>query len=453
MENKKTLVNYVLILSVILFILLSTVFSLSRRSSSSNKNDKSNSTFPTPTSYPLNLKKSSPSRPSFSSSKSNEPSLPLPTATSYPLNFKNKNFSPSLTPTPVSSFPTIAAANFTGVKESEVDPKVAASVNDSFALRKQLPLKKGNLKIDFDYEKEVFVISPLDNQVSISDEEKQELLNWLKENYPNLDQQKIIYSDTPYISPTPKKININITPVMITPLPTSTTQENGFNFLVELFRILLDQPSFQANSSFSLSPYPQPSFPSSPQTSGANFSQINYAPPQTQYPYIYYPQRDGPFDKYPLPGGCTIRQAGCGPTTVAMIVASYKDKSVNPITIVNQYGSRVGCQGSSYLDAMRILRSYGLNVGSIIFSTGYYNGKKADEIAPELKKYLNAGKTIFALANFRADGGGHYFWIIDIDEKNNLWSFDPWYGRYQVPYNQNSRYPYPLYRLAFSVSP
>ena len=415
MENKKTLVNYVLILSGILVILLLGIFTLSSRFKSSDKSNQSQSVYPTPTPYPLNS--------------------------------INKKLSPSLTPTPS----PIPAFEFTGVKEVEFDPKIAAPINQSFELKKRLPLKRGSLKIDFDYEKDVFVISPITDQTEISNKEKEEFLNWLKENYPDLDQEKIIYSPTPFISPPPKKINFNITPVVITPFSTPEASENSLSTLVDLIKILYNFSFSQTNYNSIISPPSSLTLTPYQNQTGAGPAQINYTPPQTQYPYIYYPQLNGPFDNYPLGGGCTIRKAGCGPTTVAMIVASYKDRSVNPITIVNQYGSRAGCGGSSYSDAMEVLRSYGIKVGSLIIYNN--NGINAEGVAPVFKQYINAGKTIFALANFRSDGGGHFFWVIDVDEKNNLWAFDPYYGRYQIPYNENSRYPYPLYRLAFPVSP
>ena len=80
-----------------------------------------------------------------------------------------------------------------------------------------------------------------------------------------------------------------------------------------------------------------------------------------------------------------------------------------------------------------------------------FNLEKSDTVVPDLRKYLNAGWTFFTLANFRDNGGGHFFWITDIDNQGNIFAYDPYYGRYEIPYNENSRYPYPLYRVAFGV--
>ena len=80
-----------------------------------------------------------------------------------------------------------------------------------------------------------------------------------------------------------------------------------------------------------------------------------------------------------------------------------------------------------------------------------FDAEKSETVVPDLKKYLDSGWTFFALANFCEGGCGHYFWITDIDNKDNIWAYDPAYGRYEIPYNENSRYPFPLYRLAFGV--
>lgn len=166
---------------------------------------------------------------------------------------------------------------------------------------------------------------------------------------------------------------------------------------------------------------------------------------------VYYQQRDGIYDNYPLPSGCTIRQAGCGPTTVAMIVASYADRSVNPITIVELYKQKkyyLGCEGSRYTNAKSILASYGLKTTDYLT----YNKATINQVADDFRNYIKSGWTIFALADFRDNGGGHFFWITDVSANNDTWAYDPYYGRFQPPpYNEKSRYPFPKYRIAFGV--
>ena len=165
--------------------------------------------------------------------------------------------------------------------------------------------------------------------------------------------------------------------------------------------------------------------------------------------FTYFAQCNG-YGNLPLPNGCTLCKAGCGPTTVAMIAASYLGSNYTPKTIVDIYKSKgylLGCYGSGYSEAKQVLQDLGLKTTDYLI----FNTEKADTVVPELRPYLNAGWTFFILANFLVDGGGHFFWITDIDDQNNIWAYDPYYGRSEIPYNENSRYPYPLYRVAFGV--
>jgi hypothetical protein len=165
--------------------------------------------------------------------------------------------------------------------------------------------------------------------------------------------------------------------------------------------------------------------------------------------YSYFAQC-GEFGEMPLPDGCTLCNAGCGPTAVSMIASSYLGPKYDPKTIVNIYDTNnyvLGCDGSRYQEAHELLKSLGLKTTDYLV----FDAEKSETVIPDLKKYLNSGWTFFTLANFCEGGCGHYFWITDIDTKGNIWAYDPAYGRYEIPYNENSRYPFPLYRLAFGV--
>ena len=163
----------------------------------------------------------------------------------------------------------------------------------------------------------------------------------------------------------------------------------------------------------------------------------------------YYAQCNG-YGDLTLPSGCTLCQSGCGPTTVAMIAASYLGSQYNPQTIVNLYKQRgffLGCGGSYYADAKAMIESLGLKTTSYMS----YNLDTADRVASDFKKYIDAGWTIFTLANFRPDGGGHFFWVTEV-KGNNIYAYDPYYGKSSAPpIDENSRYPFPKYRLAFGV--
>ncbi|MCR4277171.1 MAG: C39 family peptidase [Candidatus Roizmanbacteria bacterium] len=210
---------------------------------------------------------------------------------------------------------------------------------------------------------------------------------------------------------------------------------DDFNPLIEFLNIFMNmgQGSEQSNNgTIDQSTSPTSSFQSPTTTS-----------------FTYYAQC-GDQGNTPLPDGDTLCHAGCGPTTVAMISSSYVDKKYDPKTIVDLYDKNnylLGGSGSRYSDAHELLKSFGLKTTDYLV----FNSEKSDTVVPQLRKYLNAGWTFFTLASFCEKGCGHYFWITDIDDQGNIFAYDPAYGRYQIPYNENSRYPYPLYRLAFGV--
>jgi len=187
------------------------------------------------------------------------------------------------------------------------------------------------------------------------------------------------------------------------------------------------------------------------QSPSSNLQSPNSLPNQNPSSnFIYYAQCDG-YGNVSLPDSCSLCQAGCGPTTVAMIASSYLETSYDPQTIVNLYQSKgylLGCVGSRYSDAKSLLESLGLKTTDYLI----YNYEKADQIVPDFKKYLDNGWTLFVLASFKQSAGGHYFWVTEVDDQGNIWAYDPYYGRYSdPPINENSRYPFPLYRVAFGV--
>lgn len=169
--------------------------------------------------------------------------------------------------------------------------------------------------------------------------------------------------------------------------------------------------------------------------------------------YVYYSQCEPPsVGNYPLPDGCTICKAGCGPTTVAMILSSFIDLIYNPPKMVNIYKNKAyyaGCDGTSYSDAQKVLQSYGMKTTSSLF--WYPSGVKAEEVAQDMKNYIDGGWTVFALANFCDGGCGHFFWVVDV-EQGQIFAFDSYYGRNKPkPLNENTFYPLPKYRAAFAV--
>lgn len=236
------------------------------------------------------------------------------------------------------------------------------------------------------------------------------------------------------------KNNILFTEEKIIPTPSDSIHKLE-NTVKNFFQLMDDINSINTksdNNSPSSTDNPTPTANKSPKPS-----------PFTNQSKVYYAQC-GDQGKLPLPDGCNLCSAGCGAVSVSMIASSYLGKQYDPKYIVQQYQSKdylLGCSGSRYSDAHSLLESLGLKTTDYLI----FNSEKSDTVVPQLRKYLNAGWTFFTLASFCSGGCGHYFWITDIDAKGNIWAYDPAYGRYQIPYNENSRYPYPLYRLAFGV--
>jgi len=271
------------------------------------------------------------------------------------------------------------------------------------------------------------------------------------------------------VTPSPK--------ITITPLANNTTD---FEVLVDLLKIMF---SVGGNKNTLLPTQKNQVNPSGYPLNIFNFPDIKVTPDVEVTPYIkitpdvkvtpdidgliYYPQCKGPYDNYPLPRGGTLCEAGCGPTTVAMILASYVDKKINPPLIVEEYrkkGYYLGPSGSSYSHARNILESYNLKIAPIFED----NRKRTiDQIMTEFGKivrnYQKSGWTFFALADFCDPRPckknpkltctcGHYFWIIKIDESLNIWAYDPDYDiKLPKPINHKVRYPFPKIRVLSAV--
>jgi len=198
-----------------------------------------------------------------------------------------------------------------------------------------------------------------------------------------------------------------------------------------------------------ISPTTQPSIAPSP--TPKKQTSLDPIPSKT---YTYYSQCSGPYDDLPLPEGCTICDAGCGPTSVAMILSSYIDKSLTPpktISIMKSKGVRIGCFGSYISEIYSYLKGRGdLKVSDYIIPSE--KGLTAKEIAKDFSGYTKSGWTIFVLANFKTDGGGHYFWVTDVSTDGNILAYDPYYGKQQTPPISENKYtPAPYYRYAFAI--
>jgi hypothetical protein len=232
-----------------------------------------------------------------------------------------------------------------------------------------------------------------------------------------------------------------------TPYSTPSVGEK-LQGVFNILEIFIKQPNLSPTA------LPKSSSSSSPSSQKPS-SSSQASKPNGQGGYVYYSQCHGPYDNYPLTPTCTVCRAGCGPTTVAMILSSYVDKKYDPPEVVDIYKSigAAAC-GTGLGYAKSVLSNHGVKTSDYIIP---YTGKEHDikDIRDELEAYLDSGWTIFVLAWFRPNhGGGHYFWVTDIDDKGNALAYDPYYGMDQKPpINENIRYPMPKYAAAFGVKP
>lgn len=250
---------------------------------------------------------------------------------------------------------------------------------------------------------------------------------WLEQNKltQTINNQNILFTDKKII-PTPSDSVHKL----------ENTVKNFFQLMDDLNNIGKGSQQ-SSNLPISQSPSPSSKSPNLPISNSTN-------------PSMTYFAQCGDQGSLALPNGCNMCSAGCGAASVAMIASSYLGNQYNLKAIVDLYKKNnylLGCDGSRYSDAHELLKSFGLKTTDYLV----FDSEKSDTVVPQLRKYLSAGWTFFTLASFCEKGCGHYFWITDIDAQGNIWAYDPAYGRYQIPYNENSRYPYPLYKVAFGV--
>lgn len=230
-----------------------------------------------------------------------------------------------------------------------------------------------------------------------------------------------------------------------------STLSANLNLMADLFALLFNTPigSETANfSNFDFSQYNK----SFSLTSPTPF----ISPIQTLDNLTYFSQCNGAFDNYPLPQGCTLCKAGCGPTTASMVLASYVKPSANPPYTVDFYQSfnaPLGCSGSSIGSLKQTIESHGIKTTPYLV----FNRAVANQVVDTFKQYLKDGWTLVVVADF-ADNSpscgtcGHFFWVVDVDTNDNIWALDVFYGRLSSPpFNENTYYPFPKYIAAFGV--
>jgi len=129
-----------------------------------------------------------------------------------------------------------------------------------------------------------------------------------------------------------------------------------------------------------------------------NYGNIVFADAVT--PCVYYNQFDSRWGSLPYGRTGTIARSSCGPTSLAMVVATFKDSSITPVEVVQfavDNGYRCEGNGSYHSLIPEGGEHYGLTVEAI--------GRDAEKLVEALK----SGKLVIAIMSAgHFTSGGHF---------------------------------------------
>ncbi|MFO0703107.1 MAG: hypothetical protein U0525_00060 [Patescibacteria group bacterium] len=190
-------------------------------------------------------------------------------------------------------------------------------------------------------------------------------------------------------------------------------------------------------------------FPIPTPTPGSN-GEISYKPPNGNL--VYYNQCD---PQYAF-GSCGKQNmtchAGCGPTSVAEIIASYANSAFTPLDAMRIASSLNGvdCAGSGVGTLKTIMSNYS-KAQLHMTEDGFNLAGDFNQDAINLKPFIDSGQTILAAASYQPCCG-HWIWIVDIDNNyhilaNDVYWFQPQYvGSARAPMDltafMHGGYPY-----------
>lgn len=155
--------------------------------------------------------------------------------------------------------------------------------------------------------------------------------------------------------------------------------------------------------------------------------------------FIYYSQKVGEYSSEAFCNSdSTIKEGGCGITSMAMVIANLSDVKVNPsITNTEAYnggfcGSERGTDAGYFSDAAK---RYGLSLTSVV-KTDATNIKKSSQKIIETIK--DGGLVIINVnASWLNGGSGHYIVAKSLDSNNDLIIADPYADSLTSPVRNN----------------
>ena len=146
---------------------------------------------------------------------------------------------------------------------------------------------------------------------------------------------------------------------------------------------------------------------------------VSYIPGSFKNPIIYFNQGDYPNSPYGSYG--TIQSHGCGPTSMAIVVSSFKNQNVSPIDITNWTCANGYCtdQGTSHAAICAIARNYGLNCSGQVEVTN-------NNVQPIINALSSHNSLVVVLARpGYFTSGGHFFVLTGVTQDNKITVADP----------------------------
>lgn len=148
---------------------------------------------------------------------------------------------------------------------------------------------------------------------------------------------------------------------------------------------------------------------------------------------VTYLQTDSRWAKWPYSNkdeDTDIAESGCGPTSAAIVIATWKDSSVTPVTTSQwslNHGYKATGNGTYHSYFVPQMKVYGIDCERVNTSSlQYYSSSQAK---PYHDKALNAVKEGHMVICLMGRGvwtrGGHYIVWYSVDDSNNVYISDP----------------------------
>lgn len=146
---------------------------------------------------------------------------------------------------------------------------------------------------------------------------------------------------------------------------------------------------------------------------------VTYLTGSFRNPIIYFNQGDYPNSPYGSFG--TIKSHGCGPTSMAIVVSSFRKQAVSPVEVTNWTCSSGHCtsDGTTHAGICAIARHYGLNCSGPVDVTN-------TNVQPIINALASGNSLVVVLARpgyFTT--GGHFFVLTGVTADNKISVADP----------------------------